>query len=100
MLYTAYTHTHTHTRLGWGREERKGDKVIITGKQTTENPLHKICLWGFHLESFPRWNLKLDRGQGGQGETPEEAEGSRLVAGSFNKQGNLHTTCLGQPQNE
>lgn len=52
--YTQHTHTHTHIRLGWGREERKGDKVIITGKQTRENPLHKTCLLGLSPGQLPQ----------------------------------------------
>ena len=40
------------------------------------------------------WDLKLAPVHGGQGDTKEGADHSRLVGGRFNKQGNLHTRIV------
>lgn len=54
-------------------------------------PLLLDCLHvGSQLQEFPRWNSKLAPIQEGQGKTTERADYSRLVNGTFNKQGNLH----------
>ena len=65
-------------------------------------PQDRICVESQPLWELPGCNLKPAPIQGGLGETKEKkADGSRLVGGDFNEQGNLlNEACPGQLQDQ